>query len=648
MSTMSYVLLLGLTSLLAGSSARAETSDPRVVTLIARAQHARLAEDPVWLALLQIDPGIASLRHSSSATAERFFLAEGGHRNARKELAATLEAFFDQSARVADAEEPQHPQCAFIARRDYLERMLGLRHAGMEWLACRYYDEWREGLSATGLTLIYPEGFMNNPASMFGHTLLRIDVATEIEADEILGYAVDFTGEAGGDSGLPFIAKGIVGAYQGRFGVHPYYEQLRRYAEWENRDIWEYKLDLDPEELDFMLMHLWELRGIEHPYFFFTENCSYHLYRLLELAKARLRERDAMATFVIPIDTVRAAIETEGIVGDIRYRASPATKLEAELRDMPRRERELSREVAEGNIPATSDEVAALPVAARARVLDIAYERLRYSFVTGTREEKESQHLARQILIARSRVKGVPPRSKTDVRVPAVRPDRGHASSAASLSGGYRDDEAYIDFQVRPAFHTLMDREGGYPRHMQIRFLDLNLRYFPERGRVRLEEVTIIEALSLSPRGEVFRPVAWHFSMGLATRRVKEDGGLEDAAIGRFEIGMGLAADPLEGLHLYGLGAATLDAGPGLEDDASFGPGARLGAYFTWPGDRVKSHLYGDYRSYLLGDVTHRVRAGTQQRLVLSRNTALIAEGSWNRTEGEEYLQAELSFQLHF
>ncbi|MCP5044784.1 MAG: hypothetical protein GY944_27455, partial [bacterium] len=95
MSTTSYVLLLGLTSVLAGSSARAATSDPRVVTLIERAQHARLAEDPVWLALLQIDPGIASLRHSSSATAERFFLAEGGHRNARKELAATLEAFFD-------------------------------------------------------------------------------------------------------------------------------------------------------------------------------------------------------------------------------------------------------------------------------------------------------------------------------------------------------------------------------------------------------------------------------------------------------------------------------------------------------------------------------------------------------------------------
>ncbi len=639
------VAVLSSSFLDTSASAREPIASTPATPWIERALEAELDRDPVWQRLLQIDPGILALRRSSSATSESFFLAGQKGWSARRELVATLDAFFDDAATLADGE---HPQCAFVARRHWLKERLAIPDDTMEMRSCEHYDNWRRGLAATGLTLIYPEGFMNNPASMFGHTLLRLDIEAEARGDEILGYAVDFTGDHGGDSGLPFIAKGIVGVYPGRFGIHPYYEQLRRYAEWENRDIWEYPLVLSEAELDFMLMHLWELRGVVHPYYFFTENCSYHLYRLLELLKPELRDRDAMASLVVPIDTVRGAMEVEGFVGEPRYRASPAKRLGVRLASMSADERRLSAEVANGERAPADDAIAKLPAAQRARVLDVAYERLRYAFVTGTREQKESQRLSRQILIARSRMKDAPKAEHSEVEVPDIRPDEGHEAKSASLSGGYRDDRPYVDFQFRPAFHGLMDREGGYPRHMQIRFFDVNLRYFPEQEKVRLEEVTLIEALSLSPRGEVFRPVAWHFNAGLATRRVDDGGNLEDAPVARSDIGIGLAAEPFKGFHLYGLGTATVDAGPDLEHDVSFGPGARAGLYYTWPGDRVKSHLFGDYRPYLVGDVSHVVRAGTQQRLVLSRNTALIAEGSFHRNEGEDHLLGELSFQVHF
>ncbi|MEO1912337.1 MAG: hypothetical protein ABGW98_00660 [Myxococcales bacterium] len=42
------------------------------------------------------------------------------------------------------------------------------------------------------------------------------------------------------------------------------------------------------------------------------------------------------------------------------------------------------------------------------------------------------------------------------------------------------------------------------------------------------------------------------------------------------------------------------------------------------------------------------LRAGTAQRFTLSRNTALILDGSDNRTEGQAYLQGGPSLQLHF
>lgn len=632
------------------SAAAAPAPTGPAAAWIERALERKLERDPIWLRLLQIDPGLLSLRRSSSATSDRFFLADTNGWSARRELVATLEAFFDPEATLADG---AHPQCAFIARREFLRDRLAMPADAMPVRACANYERWRAGLAATGVTLIYPEGFMNNPASMFGHTLLRIDTQAETQSDALLGHAVDFTGDAGGDSGLSFIAKGIAGVYPGRFAVQPYYQQLRRYAEWENRDIWEYPLALSPAELDFLLQHLWELRGVVHPYYFFTENCSYHLYRLLELVNPELASRDAMATFVIPIDTVRAAFEAEGFVGEPRYRPSPARRLRAQLEQMDTEARTLSAEVASGAVAPDHDALQSLPEPMRARVLDVAYARLRYAFVTGTRAKPESQRISRAILIARSRIK-IPSSSTTGttgddgIARPAIRPDQGHDSSTVSITGGHRDDRPFVDLQYRPAFHTLMDREGGYPRHMQIRFFDVNVRFFPEQSSVRLEELTLVEALSLSPRNEIFESIAWNFSTGLATRRVDDGGDLDDAAVARTDIGIGLAAEPLAGLHLYGLATATLDAGPELEHDVSFGPGARAGVYFTWPGDLLKSHVFGDYRPFLVGDVSHAVRAGVEQRVVLSRNTALIAEGAFRRDEGRDYIEAGVRVQLHF
>jgi hypothetical protein len=624
----------------------APASSDTLASLQARALEAQLDRDPVWQRLLSYDPNDVRWFKRSSATSSNFFLSPRGDRDPKAELVATLASFFDPDAVVKDVE---HPQCAFIARREYLIDRLGITQGEMPRRTCEHYEAWRRGLAATGATLIYPEGFMNNPASMFGHTLLRIDV--EASGEELLGYAVDFTGDAGEDGGLVFIAKGILGLYPGRFGLHPYYQQLRKYAEWENRDIWEYRLDLGEAELDFLLMHLWELRGIDHPYYFFTENCSYHLFRLLELAKPELLARNAMPLTVIPVDTVRETLAVEALVDDIRYRASPATKLRRDLKEMNSDAREIAALIARGETAPDGEAVAALDAPSRARVLDSAYEMLRYSFVQGGLDPSETRVLTRRILIARSKIKqsslsGSP--KPAPVAMPRVRPDQGHESTTARITGGYRDDEAIVDLRFRPAFHGLMDSEGGYPRNMEIRFFDFNLRYFPERKSVRLEEVTLINAVSLSPRSEIFKPVAWSLLVGLATRRVSEDGDLKDAAVARGDMGGGYAYQPLQWLHVYGLATATIDAGPGLSKDVSLGPGARGGFYLRGPDDRFKSHFYADFKAYVAGDRSLLLRAGTEQRLTLSRNTALILDGSYNRTEGQAYLQGGLSLQLHF
>lgn len=625
----------------------ARSPSPRLVELWERADRQDLHDDLQWLALLHYEKRSVLSGARSAVQTRSFFLSEQGDRDPRAELHATLRALVDAEART-DSGEPL--QCAFIARRHWLAQRLQLGTEDLPAIECPSYERWRADLDARGLTLIFPEGFMNNPASIFGHTLLRIDVAQKAGPEEVLGWAVDFTARTEDDPVLVYMARGVLGSYPASFGVRPYYEQLKRYSDWENRDIWEYRLDIDAEQLDFVLMHLWELQGIEFPYYFFTRNCSYELLRLLEIG---IPDLDASAGFhgpVIPVDTVRAITERPGLVTDTRYRPSPETKLRTALRALSRRDRKRVEDIVQSRLDPADETLEELPLARRARILDVAYDQLRYAYLAGDVSDAASRGLSRRILIARSRL-GDSPESTVQVEVPEVSPDQGHDSSLFAMGAGWRDHEAFVDLRLRPAFHDLMDNGGGYLEAMQVRLLDTRLRVYPESGRVRLQELTLFDVASLTPRSRIFRPWAWSIGTGLRTRRIPEHGEhgeLEDASVWGTQFGAGLAYDPAPGLLLYGLADARIDVGPDLEDSVSVGPGARLGMFAGRREARWRGHLFGEVTRFALGDTTTQLRGGGALRLTTSRNTALTLECSVNRAYGETWLDTSLQMSFHF
>jgi len=572
---------------------RAEEPHPQLSDLLERADRDALHEDPEWLALVHYEENRLSPGVFSPAITPGFFLSETGDRDPRAELHATLLHLFAPPT-VEEGEE--HPQCTFISRRHWLESKLEPLANLLPRVACPEYEEWRAALDAKGLTLIFPEGFMNNPASIFGHTLLRVDASRGSGSDEILGYAIDFTAETGDDDGLVYIAKGTAGFYPAFFNLRPYYQQLKHYSDWENRDIWEYRLDVDQDQVDFLLMHLWELKDVEFPYYFFTKNCSYELLRLLEIGIADFEASARFRGPVLPVDTVRAVAEQPGFVTSTRYRASPETKLRAGLRSLSHGDRRRVDAIVEGRLAPDDELLQEIPLPRRARILDLAYDRLRYDYLAGNVSDADSRSLSRQILIARSRVREFSPNegsAESEVPVPTVRPDEGHDSSLVAVGAGWRDDESFLDFRLRPALHGLIDNDGGYPEFMEVRILDTRLRVYPESGRVRLQELTLFETVSLSPRSHAFKPWAWSTGTGLRTRRVRDEGNLDDAAVWGTHIAAGLAWDPHPAILAYGMPGLRLDVGPDLEGDASFGPGVRLGAYAGRREARWRGHLFG-------------------------------------------------------
>ncbi len=191
---------------------------------------------------------------------------------------------------------------------------------------CERFWNWYRRINPAGVTLIFPTAYMNNPSSMFGHTLMRIDAPDQTEKTRLLAYAINYGATTGNDGGLLFAVKGLTGVYPGYYSISPYYKKVREYSDLENRDIWEYQLRLSPEEVRRLLMHVWELRGIHFDYYFFDENCSYELLTLLDVARPSLGLAEEFTVYVIPVDTIRV-IKERGLVEQVTYRPAASTRL---------------------------------------------------------------------------------------------------------------------------------------------------------------------------------------------------------------------------------------------------------------------------------------------------------------------------------
>jgi hypothetical protein len=620
------ILLLLSIGLPAAAIAEPDT-DSYADQLIARAQDLGLAESRQWHALMHyrrnwILPGVTGQADDPS-----FYLAPRGKTDPRAELEATLRAFFAPA--VEETPELQHPQCRFIARYHWLKDELDFDPTLLPEQPCPRFTAWREALQATDLTLVFPSAYINNPSSMFGHTLLRVDGADQNERTRLLAYAINYAVNPGTDGQVEFIFKSMTGLYPGEFSIAPYYVKVKEYSDLENRDIWEYRLDFTQDEIDRLLRHAWELGETWFDYYFFDENCAYHLLSLFEAARPELDLSERFRGWVIPVDTVRAMARQPGMVKEVIYRPAGNTRLSARLDELSGEERDLVRRIADGEY-AGVDALEAdaglqdLPPARRALVLDGAYMALRHETSRGRIAADESARRSRELLLALSRLPDV---SLNAPPMPEVRPEQAHGTRRIALGAGHEAGRDYLQVSLRPAYNDLLDPPGGYAEGAQINFLDLGFRHDTSSDRTRLEHVHVIDVLSIAPRDAFFRPVSWKLGTGFVRKRLNDG---RRPMVWRSEAGAGLATGSWERALGYFMIEGTLDVSGRLEDDHAVGLGARTGLHLR-PHPAWKVHLYAKSQEFRFGARHHEREVALEQSLALGMNHGLrLAVGGRN------------------
>lgn len=610
--------------------------DAYLVELIRLAGEARLAEQRYWHLLLHYRENLGE-GYTSEADDPGFFMAPTGKTDPQAELEATLAKFFSDEL-VGRSRQPA--QCAFVARYHWLKSELAFDDHRLPPQACERFQSWFAEMNAQSITLIFAAAFLNNPSSMFGHTFLRLDQKGQTEQTRLLAYTINYAAEVTTENEFAFAILGMFGGFKGYFSTIPYYIKVQEYRDFENRDIWEYRLNLSSEQITRMLMHAWELGNAYFDYFFFKENCSYHILSLLEVADPRLHLTDQFVFWTVPADTVRTITQQSDLVGEIAYRPARSTQIRRKRELLSESEDRVFQRLIDNPGVTESEEFISLRPERQAFLLDLATDYLRYRSATGSEGAAPYRDRQRALLVTRSQIKIQS--ENTPIAPFTERPELGHQTSRVGLGGGWRQDEFFEELSVRAGYHNLLDPDTGYTPGAQIELMSFSLRHYDKRDQSRLERFKLADIVSLTPMDALFKSPSWKISAGYETVNRQDCRYCGNANLNG---GIGTTVETHWLRHEMYFAFAELDANysHAFEQNHRAGGGGTIGILADLT-ERWKVLLSTTYLRYPVGEDSDDWRVSFQQRFTVQKDLALRLE--FNHREHDN--DVLVSMQVYF
>lgn len=590
--------------------------------IIFSAQAGDFSRDAQWLALLHYQPQLTGAEESTIDSPD-FFLSPNGKYDSSAELQATID-LFENSGDIKK-------KCLFPARYKCLKEQ-GLIHK--EFPDCPEWQSFYDDIRPSGATLLFTNAYMNNPASLFGHTLLRIDTARK--GTQLLAHGANYGAFTGEENGILFAVLGLTGGYYGGFTVKPYYDIINQYNNIENRDIWELNLNLSPDELDMLMAHLWELGQTRSRYYFFSENCSYMLLETLDAVRPELRLATQFPVQVIPLDTLKAVNSRAGLVKNINYRPSRQNKILHRFKQMDAGQRRVYHNIIKKQKFAYED----LTDAEKAGVLETAYQYVQYQYVAEKLELKDYRKQSFAILKERNRITANDSISElTEGKNPLL----SHASSRISFGAGVRNGGGFQQFSARPAYTSLLDNSYGLLSGAEINFLDLTARHYDRGNKLVLQNLDIIGIRSLSPIDSMFTPVSYNvlFNIGREMNPETEDEGY----VLHLQAGGGGAYALSERLTAYMMINNHIAYGGFLPHNSWAGIGPEVGIYGDFDNWRL---LASAEKVFATSSFADKIKYKTGLSFDISKNTSLTLQYNFNDNHGHDEEETLLNFQLFY
>ena len=403
--------------------------------------------------------------------------------------------------------------CAFPARYSYIQKY----HPEFVNEKCPSFSEWEKELAVKDIYLVYASSYVSNPASMFGHSFLRLSRGGVSRSSALNDYSVGFMALTNNnDSSFSYAIKGITGGYVGNYEVKPFYMNVGLYQSAEDRDLWQYKLNLSQSQVNFFVKILWELsQNTGFSYYFFDENCSSQLLKTLQIVDEDFNFFEGRHfIFAHPIETIKWAKASVVEKDELFYPAINKV-LRKRLREMSGDER-ASYQKLKRNIDGVKDE-------SSIRVLDALIDFYKFeSYRKNSNLKKNEQEIMNAILKRRAALKVVSEKFEY-IANKSEEPILFHDPNSLSLGISQVGDDLVGNFDFKLGYHGLTDGSRGHDGFSFIDYLGVKTTF--DQDSLKLREVNFVEINSLAPFLLESQTYSWNFKMDFMRRDVflKED-----------------------------------------------------------------------------------------------------------------------------
>jgi hypothetical protein len=353
-------------------------------------------------------------------------------------------------------------------------------------IQCPAFQAWRKHIGAGHVSLVFSSYYANNPASMFGHTFLVL--RRRPGQASILDDSISFVGIPDTDNPLFYAIKGVLGLFDGRLMMQPYYIKIQEYNNADRRDLWEYELQLSNREIDFLQRVLWEVGPYPIPYRYFDQNCSSLLLKILATALPT-RDLSNNHPWTIPSDTLRVVYRNPGLVSRVIHRPSNLRQFLLRYRQLPPQLQKLVEEIVHRNDVAALGILATLTADNQAFVLDTVVDFTDYKErLAASNTPKIYGELRKAALTTRAGLAVSAPSTQSGATKAALkieekaiskeRPDDAPSSARMGLKVGHSKlNGRFLEAQWRPALKDLEFPQLGFAPGLAIEFFKVTARY---------------------------------------------------------------------------------------------------------------------------------------------------------------------------
>lgn len=465
---------------------------------------ARLASHPQWQQL------IFYKNQRPQVISPNFYLTIQTNRERKN-----FSPLYELQATLKQATDPKI-LCRYPARYFWLNEQL--HHAYYDLSQCPNLPDAHQPIS-----FMLISSYLKNPASTFGHVLIKNhQVASEsvanstglVSSDALMDKTYNFGAKIPpNENGMLYALKGLFGWYDAGFSETEFFKQDAVYSKNEQRDMWEYQLNLSPTQTQLLNYHLYEAKSARFNYYFIKQNCGYRSGELLELV-SDLPMTQRLGGWYAPEFVFQQLANEPKLVKAVHYLPSEQTQLRQKFRQLsPAVQQVINHFIHTENFSSWQN----LPPIEQKLVVDflIAHRTYRLALKHTAHDEQikkqlialrfglpTGNHLS-QLTISPK----IPPSqsNKTAVTELTVRPD--------GLSGGvtmYRKDplNRFTDIDKRFAMIApRFDIENIHNTHRQTEKAKLTLGEFTFLDMQQIENLA--EPLAGEPK------LSWQLAMGL-------------------------------------------------------------------------------------------------------------------------------------